>query len=147
MHAFRSDFPSSYFRRGFLTSQRIESKQQFNVPPGCNLIVHKPGRARLSGHTTVLADIYKLEYFRDKQSLLLILKTVVRSGDMEPAVWCCMITVRWRASGSPPGATCPVQLTPPPPPPYYFENSRWSGKMPFLLWLCSFFPNAKITGI
>ena len=48
-------------------------------------------------HTIGLANIGKLEYFRNKQSLLLILQRVLRSGNAGPFILCHMMTVRWRA--------------------------------------------------
>lgn len=147
VHTFHSDFPSSCLRKGFLTSQRIESEQQFTVLRGCNLIVKSLGGHTLLGRTTVLADIYKLEYFRNKQSPFLILKTVVRPGNMEPRVRCCMIPVRWRDGGSLPRRHALSRWPLPSRPPCYFENSKWSGRCHFCCGCVSYFPNANLTGI
>lgn len=52
-------------------------------------------------HTIGLANIGKMEYFRNQQSLLLILQRVLRSGNAGPFILCHMMTVRWRAVAAP----------------------------------------------
>lgn len=88
----------------------------------------------------------ELEYFRNKQSLLLILQGVLRSGSPGPLLLCCMMTVKRRVVVARREGACSFQLGPVLIIFHGSKNPRWSRKMPFLLRVCSYLSSTMKTG-
>lgn len=98
------------------------------------------------GHIRGLTNIYELEYFRDKQSLLLLLQGVLRSGNPGPLLLRCMMTVKRRAVVALLEGACSFQPGPILTILHCSKNPRWGRKMPFLLRVYSYLSSTMIIG-
>ena len=112
---------------------------------GCKLMSTRPWWPTV-GHIRGLTNIYELEYFRDKQSLLLLLQGVLRSGNPGPLLLRCMMTVKRRAVVALLEGACSFQPGPILTILHCSKNPRWGRKMPFLLRVYSYLSSTMIIG-